>query len=235
MYRFLMIEDEPDMAANLRSHLDRYAKAHGLEFDVTWLKTAFEFIGSKQPYDLIFMDIGLPGIDGMEAAQLLRAYDEDTLVIFVTNLAQYAVNGYEVGALDFLLKPVSYHAFSMRLDRALRILDRKGEGNVCITTKQGAHVIPYASLVYVEVHGHDLEFHLEDRTLELRGSLAKLEEELEEGRFVRVSNSHLVNLDHIRSVDGPTMTMSNGDEVTISRTRRKETLEALTDYYGSSR
>ena len=237
MYRFLIIEDEPDMAAELRGHLDRYAKAHGLDFDISWVRTAFEFVESKVKYDLVFMDIGLPGIDGMEAAQLLRAYDDETLIIFVTNLSQYAVKGYEVGALDFVVKPVSYHNLAMRLDRAMRILGRREGKSICITTKFGARIIPISTLIYVEVHGHNLEYHLTDEKepVELRGSLAQLEEELDPSLFVRISNSCLVNADHIRTVDGPTMRMSSGDELVISRTKRKAALEALANYYGGNR
>jgi len=173
----------------------------------------------------------------MEAAQLMRTYDDETLIIFVTNLSQYAVKGYEVGALDFVVKPVSYHNLSMRLDRAMRILERREGKSICITTKFGARIIPIATLVYVEVHGHNLEYHLtsEKEPVELRGSLAQLEAELDPGLFVRISNSCLVNADHIRTVDGPTMRMSNGDELTISRTKRKGALEALANYYGGNR
>lgn len=235
MFRFLIIEDEPDMAASLRSHLDRYAREHNLAFEVDVVRTAFEFVESKMKYDLVFMDIGLPGINGMEAAELLRTYDEDTLIIFVTNLSQYAVRGYEVGALDFVVKPVSYHALSMRLDRAIRVMNRRNNRSVCLTTKTGMRVVPLSSLVYVEVRGHDLEYHVSDgEPVRLRGSLARAADELVGGCFVRISNSCLANADHIRSVEGPNMSMSNGDVLAISRAKRKAALETLANYFGGN-
>ena len=183
------------------------------------------------------MDIGLPGISGMEAAEMLRTRDAETLLIFVTDLAQFAVKGYEVDALDFVVKPVNYQSLSMRLDRAVRILKRREHGSVYLSTKHGARVIPIASLVYVEVRGHNLEYHVEDeQTIKIRGTIAKLEEEMGSARrFIRISNSCLVNADHIRSVDGNTVRMSNGDELPISRTKKKAALEALAAYFGGSR
>ncbi len=225
------------MAALLVSLVERYAAEHGVDASVEQMSNAFEFVELKRKYDLVLMDIGLPGISGMEAAEMLRTRDEETLLIFVTDLAQFAVKGYEVGALDFVVKPVNYQSLSMRLDRAVRILKRREHGSVYLSTKHGARVIPIASLVYVEVRGHNLEYHVEDeQTIKIRGTLAHFEEEQgSASRFVRISNSCLVNADHIRSVDGNTVRMSNGDELPISRTKKKAALEALAAYFGGSR
>ena len=225
------------MAALLVSLVERYAAEHGVDASVEQMSNAFEFVELKRKYDLVLMDIGLPGISGMEAAEMLRPRDEETLLIFVTDLAQFAVKGYEVGALDFVVKPVNYQSLSMRLDRAVRILKRREHGSVYLSTKHGARVIPIASLVYVEVRGHNLEYHVEDeQTIKIRGTLAHFEEEQgSTSRFVRISNSCLVNADHIRSVDGNMVRMSNGDELPISRTKKKAALEALAAYFGGSR
>ena len=108
MVRVLVIEDTPAEADALVLCLRRYAAERGETLAIEVIGSAFEFLGSHQPCDLIFMDIDMPGITGMEAAQALRAHDEKTPLVFVTNLSQYAVKGYEVDALGFLVKPVSY-------------------------------------------------------------------------------------------------------------------------------
>lgn len=235
MYHFLIVEDEAEAAEQLRTYVATYAEAHDIEVDVRWERTAFDFVETKKHYDLVFLDIGLPGIDGMEAAELLRLYDDQTLLVFVTSLAQYAMRGYEVGALDFVLKPVSYRAVAMRLDRAIRILDRRVGKSVYLPSKYGARVIPLSSLIYVDVSGHDLTYHVSDGDpVVMRGTMSKAEESLG-GQFIRVSNSCLVNADHIRQVDGPDVTMSNGDVLTMSRAKRKQALEALANYFGGNR
>ena len=134
---------------------ERYARENNLEFQVSWERSALGATSGDAKFDLIFMDIGLPGINGMEAATLIRTYDSETPIIFVTNLAQYAVRGYEVDALDFVVKPVSYYNFKMRMDKAMRILKRNSGMNVVVTTHDGLRVIPAAELVAVEVSNHN--------------------------------------------------------------------------------
>ncbi len=232
MYRFLIIEDEPDAAATMQELIARYLAEHGVEARVDWMRSAFDFIEFKQRWDLVFMDIGLPGISGMEAAQLLRKHDSETLLIFVTDLAQYAVKGYEVDALDFVVKPVNYQSLSMRLDRAFRILGQRSTENIYLATRYGARVFPAAALVYAEVRGHNLEYHLEDEVIVVRGTMSRLEAEMDAAHFIRISNSCLVNADRIRSIKGSIVRMTTGDELTISRTKKKGALEALSNYFG---
>lgn len=236
MYHFLIIEDEPEAAAHLRTLIERYAALHDLSLDIQWMKSAFEFINNKRSFDLVFMDIELPGINGMEASGMLRTYDDTTLIIFVTNLAQYAVKGYEVGALDFVVKPVSYSDLSMRLDRAMRILRRNSGKSLYVPTKYGMHAFPLRDLMYVEVRGHNLSYHLSNEDpVEIRGTLSGIEADLALAQFVRISNSCIINASHIRSVDGADVHMSNGDVLVMSRTRRKAALEALANYFGGNK
>ena len=87
MHRVLIVEDDPVEAAKLRGHLDRYAREHDTSFSVETLSSALEFVETRHVADLIFMDINMPGINGMEAAELLRTYDTETPLVFVTDLA----------------------------------------------------------------------------------------------------------------------------------------------------
>ena len=237
MYRFLVIEDSEQEAELFESLLRRYLDEHRVDATIEVMHNAFEFVELKRTYDLIFMDIGLPGISGMEAAEVLRSRDDETLLVFVTDLAQYAVKGYEVGALDFVVKPVSYQALAMRLDRAIKILRRRDRGSIHLTTNHGLRVFPISSLIYVEVRGHNLEYHIEgEDSYKIRGTLSSFEEGRgPSSQFVRISNSCLINADHLRSIEGATVRMSNGDELSISRTKKKAALEALANYYGGSR
>ena len=159
-YRILIVEDSPAEADVLRGHLSRYAAEKGLSFAVTVLPSAIEFVNGNHPADLIFMDIDLPGINGMEAAQILRGYDEQTPLVFVTNLAQYAIKGYQVDALDFMVKPVAYDDFSLRMDRAMRVVQRSANTTVAIPTPDGVRVVRLADILYVDIIKHDLHYHL---------------------------------------------------------------------------
>ena len=236
MYRTLIVEDEADEARRLSDFVRRYGETRGEVFQLTWLKSAMEMLSDHGHYDLVLLDIDLPGISGMEAAQLMRVYDETTPIIFVTNLAKYAVKGYEVGATGFIVKPVTWGNLSMSLDRALRAI-RQGAGrSVTVPTGDGMRVVSLDSIVYVEVTGHRLTYHLESgETLEARGSLGQVEEDLAGAPVVRVAKSCVVNMDKITLVRAQDLQMVTGELVHVSRTRKREVTEAVTDYLGGRR
>lgn len=235
MFKVLMVEDRASDAQALERMLARYAEEHDEDFQVTRVATAMELPEDHNPYDLIFMDIGLPGINGMEAAQLLRSYDTQTPLIFVTDLAQYAVRGYQVDALDFIVKPVEYYDFALRLDRALRIARRERNDKVTIVTRDGMRVFRTSDLVFVDIMGHDLSYHLANgETVTLRGSLTKAAEQLPEESFVRISNSCLVNMGHIDAVKRDCVRVSTGDNLYFSRPKHKMALATITNYLGGS-
>lgn len=160
MPNIALVEDEPEAADVLASFIGRYADEKGLELVVTRFGNAMDFEVTHQHFDLVFMDIQMPGINGMEAAQLMRTYDSETPIIFVTNLAQYAVKGYEVDALDFIVKPVTYFNFRMRMDKAMRRIRRNGSRSIAIGTRDGMRVVALSDIEYVEVSKHDLSYHL---------------------------------------------------------------------------
>lgn len=236
MYRTLIVEDEPREAQRLIDYVRRYGETHDVAFQISWLRSAMEMLSDKGHYDLVFLDINLPGIDGMEAAQLMRVYDETTPIIFVTNLSKYAVKGYEVGATGFIVKPVTWGNLSMSLDRALRAVAQSAGRSVMVPTEEGARVVPLSSIVFVEVTGHRLTYHLEGgEALEARGSLGQLEKELAGAPVLRVSKSCLANMDKITLVRAHELQMVTGDVLRVSRTRRREVLDAVTDYLGGHR
>ena len=236
MYRALIVEDDPQAAETLRAHLERYAAERGTSFSVEILPSALEFLEGTRPADVVFMDIGLPGVSGMEAAEVMRQTDELTPLIFVTDLAQYAVRGYQVDALDFMVKPVTYEDFALRMGRAMRVMDRNAGGTVNVATDEGLRVIAEKDVIYVEIFRHDLYWHVTGsaQPLHARGTLTRVAEELGAERFCRVSASHLINMGQLALIRPGSVVMSDGTEIVISRRRRREVLETLTRYVGGS-
>lgn len=236
MPNIALVEDEPEAADVLASFIARYADEKGLELTVTRFGNAMDFEMTHQHFDLVFMDIQMPGINGMEAAQLMRTYDSETPIIFVTNLAQYAVKGYEVDALDFIVKPVTYFNFRMRMDKAMRRIRRNGSRSIAIGTRDGMRVVALSDIEYVEVSKHDLSYHLvgEEEPFVVYGSLVAFEQEVEGGPFVRISNSCLVNMNRIRAVRGGELVMHGGKVLYFSRSRKREAVATITGFLGGS-
>ena len=233
MYRFLIVDDTQMDASVLRRSLERYADANRLDISIEWYRSAEELLVSHARFDLVFLDIAMLGTDGMDAALLMRAFDPETPIIFVTNLAQYAIRGYEVDALDYILKPLSYQDFSHHMARIVRILESRERRSLTVSASEGVHVIPYADLEYASITGHTISYRLVGgETVRASGSLAKLEEQLGDGPFVRVSNKELVNMDHIRGLAGNDVIMASGARVTFSRPRKAKALERIAGYLG---
>lgn len=235
-YQVLIVEDNADERSRLRGCVEKYASEHNDELAITEYESAIPLIEASRTFDLIFLDINLPcGINGMEAARILRTYDETTQVVFVTDLAQYAVRGYEVDALGFIVKPISYYGISRYLDKALRVIRRNTGKNITVPLKRGLRMFPSTELVFAETAGHNLVYHLASgQPITARGSLSKLVEELEGEPFVRIASSFLVNMDHVRAIEEGSVIMSTGETLYFTRARKKEALATITSYLGGS-
>lgn len=237
MYRILIVEDEPESAELLARLIRRYGQAHGESFEVVTLYSAMDMLSDKSSYDVCFLDIELPGISGMEAAHLVRTYNDELEIIFVTNLANYAAKGYEVRASGFIVKPPTYTSLSMSLSRALARLRREGQGaSISVPAEDDLYVIPFSSILYVEVRGHDLVYHLVDREpLKARGALGTIQQRLEGQPLLRVSRSCLANMNHVSCICGDQVVMVSGDRLHIPRGRKRGLVEQLTDFLGRTR
>lgn len=235
MYRVLIVEDEPAEQKALAQHLLRYGGEKNEQFQVQCLDNANDFVKAKTTYDLVFLDIELPGINGMEAAQLLRVFDQRTPIMFVTNLAKYAIHGYEVGAVDFVVKPVSYPSFALRMDKALAVMRQNAPRTLIAPTHDGKRVLQLSHISFVEVKNHEVIYHLEDQdNVCARSSLSQVESELEGSTFVRISNNCLVNMAMVHSVNAERIVLADGETLHFSRARRKDALRAITEFWGGA-
>ena len=134
--KIAIVEDTKIHVKQLESHLDRYQQEEGETFEVFTFSDGLKFLDSiKQGYDIIFMDINMPYIDGMETAKRLREIDRYACLIFITELSQYAISGYEVAAFDFVVKPVSYEMFRPKLAKAIAEVNKNNLGKLCIRNK----------------------------------------------------------------------------------------------------
>ena len=125
--KIAIVEDNSASAEKLRGYLRQYGEENQKEFDITLFGDAVSFLDRYSPFDMVFMDIELPGMDGMEAARRLREVDLQAILLFVTNMARFAVKCYEVDAMDYLVKPVQYGSFSLKLRRALARWEQTSE------------------------------------------------------------------------------------------------------------
>lgn len=234
MISVALIEDDDVIAEELVGYLKRYAEESkgAVTFSTVRFPDAIAFLENYKPrYDLVLMDIMLPEMDGLTASRKLREYDPKVLLIFVTNMSQFAVKGYEVSAFDFIVKPVRYGDFSLKLNRVAEKLS-SGEGKKVRIYSQGAeHMMPVSDIKYVEVTGHKLLWHTTHGEYVMCGNLGKLENELPKSDFVRINSCYIVNMKYVTLVKAQTVAVG-GEELQISQSRKKKFLCAMAEYIG---
>lgn len=218
-----VVDDLARDRETVRAKVLGYAACRGLPWQVTVFSGGEELLADLTPgrYEVVFLDILMGGLDGIETARRLRQVDRDALLVFVTTEADYAVEGYEVEAAGFLLKEESESRFQRLMERLERRLRRDA---VLDFSSAGSPLrLPAGEMLYAEVLDHDMALHTRDGVHVLRMSMEQLKPLLpQDGRFFECHRGIVLNLDAVAALSAQVVTIENGDTLPVSRRRRSE-------------
>lgn len=232
MRNIAIVEDEEDAAKKLEGFLSRFGREHGEQFNVVHYGDGLAFLSEQDSrFDIVFMDIELPDLDGMETARRLRKKNAEVMIIFVTNMAQYAIKGYEVRAFDFIVKPVLYGNFAVKLSDAMDVLCSREGKYIWVSNMDGKIRLHSSAIRYVEVVQHMLIYHTTDGDIKASGSLSSLEEELAGESFAFCNRCYFVNLRYVTAVHKFDVCLGQ-EKLQISRLKRTSFVKALNDFIG---
>ena len=232
MIKVAVVEDEREQAERIRGFLEQFARENDKKLQIRLFCDGDEFIREMNcGFDIALMDIQMKRINGMQAAEAVRQCDEEMIIIFITNLVQYAVQGYSVNAMNFLLKPVSYFTFSDKFMQAVKRLEKRKGRLLEVKTDKGFTRLHPEEIHYVEIVNRRLVIHTQDREFFCTEPMQNLEEKLDSHMFFRCHVAYLVNLEYVRQVMKNSAVVGE-KEVLVSKYRKKEFLNALTNYMG---
>ena len=227
--RIAIVDDEAEQRQLLAGYVSEFAKQKQIRAECVEFASCLDFVSDyKVPFDVILLDIEMPEMDGLAAAKKLREVDTRAVIIFVTNMAQYAINGYEVDAMDFMVKPVSYFNLSLKLNKALRYVSR--QKSFVISAGGTTVVLGREDIYYVEGHNQYVVYHTGKGEYKVHASLKATEESLG-GGFSRCNNSFIVNLMYVSATDANSALVA-GERLPMSRARKKSFTDDLNRFLG---
>lgn len=231
-FRIAVIEDDAGDAKRVEDFIKRFFGEENAEYELKRFSSPSGFFDKWVSYfDIVLIDIEMPNMNGMDASRKLREGNKDVVIIFITNLTQYAVEGYSVNAFDFIIKPVEYGNFKVRFKRAIDFVSSRSKKIIIRLAGNIVQTVPISQIKYVEVFSHNLVYHTTDGNYQERSSLSDVESVLKEHGFYKCSNCYLVNLKYVERIEDTTATVA-GESLGISRRKKKEFMEAVTRFYG---
>ncbi len=227
MIKIAVCDDEDKMCEDLRQMVAAKLEQWKEPYRITCYTNGIQFLYGLLDYDLVFLDIRMPGPGGMELAKMLRQKGYEGILIFVTVLKECVFDAFGVEAYDYLLKPLDSGHFQRTMDRVLKRLKQQAGESIVIQRGAACEVVLLSEIVYCEVQGRKLYLHRTDETVvDYYGRLEELARRVDR-RFFQCHRSYLVNLDCVRGCQNGQVMLSGGMTIPVSRLRERGLIQAL--------
>ena len=239
MLRIAICDDEKLFRESEKGCIEKYLSEREILFEIDLFRSGKEFLElgiEMVRYSIIFLDINMKEIDGIDTAQKIREYSSDTHIVFVTAYINYSLEGYKVGATRYILKnninfeDTIYECMDTILHKMSSVLTKKSFKFI-----ECEKEVLIERILYIESKLHKLEFHIMEDELviyTLYGTLNELEREMSDFNFVRIHQSFFVNLKHIKNVSRCIAFLSNNQELIIPKARYRDVKNAFISYRG---
>lgn len=199
--RIAVVDDDANDRSRLKEYIYRYFQGKEDAFEVRQFENGMDFLEQFQGnIDIVFMDIEMPHLDGITTAKKMRLLDRDVILIYITNMAQFAIRGYEVNAIEFMIKPVGYYNFTDKLEKAMAFLHRNAEKSIVLHQEDSILKMSASDIYYMEKDRNYVMLHTSKGVFRERGTIADMEKKLEGAGFSKCNSGCLVNLKHVSQI-----------------------------------
>ena len=228
-------DDEKSQRELLQKYVYEWAEKQQKKINIFLFESSenFSFFWSEEKtIDLILLDIQMGRENGVELAKKIRKTDEELQIVFITAINAYIAEGYEVEALNYLLKPIEKEKLFRCLDKA-SLKEKSEHSKILLETKQGMIRISVKDIWYLEAFGHQCMIHTKSDVHEVKESIGKIEAtmETEEASFIKCHRSYFINLKHVSKIEKDSVVMDDGRSLPISRNSYKKVAQAFIDFY----
>ncbi len=231
MLLLAIVDDDPNDSSALSALVAEYFKKNNRAYMFRVFNTSIDFIRSTENYDIVFMDIRMDQLDGLEVP-IVRKINTSSALIFVTHMAQLAIKGYEVDALDFIVKPADQFSINYVLDKAINRLESTSSTLIAIKTSDGIVSLSSNDITYVEVFDHNLVYHTTKGVYDVRGR-SGCAEKIGSEAFIMCNRSFVVNLRYVQSACNDYLTI-DGTKISVSKSHRKEIMQHFSNFLGEN-
>lgn len=235
MLEIAICDDEKYYRNRIHTLAAEYLDSRGLNASIDLFSSGKEFLSERDnlvKYDIVFLDINMEEVDGIETAQKMCEYQSDTCIVLVTAFLNYALEGYKVGAVRYIMKD----ALDLQMTECMNAVLKKMQiRKISFSFLEGEKTLYTDNILYVESRRHKCVFYYLEKetvTYQMYGKLDQVEEELSECRFLRIHKSFLVNLKHVRRISNYLAVLDCGEELPVPRLRFQKVREAFTAYKG---
>lgn len=235
MIKLAFCDDEISILNKIQTFLDQYCVERNREIDYTAFQSPLDLLAEIERgirFDILLLDVLMPGETGMDAAAEIRRYDSNVKIIFLTSSSEFAVQSYTVGAYFYQLKPIWQDSFFRLMDSVFEACEKEQTNSLILRCKNGITRVELRHIEYCEVIHRTLFIHLTSgRVLESIGSLDELTKQLMPyGGFVRPHRSYLINLEYVKNLSYQAITMSCLAEIPIPRGKYQAIKDAYLEY-----
>ena len=233
MITVAVCDDSKTMVEAMKASLEEYANERNKDLRIFTFYSGEELVEKYScNYDILFLDIKMPGINGIQTAEKIRRKDKKVIIIFLTSLIQHALEGYKVNAANYIIKPIKKKRLMMEMDHWIGELEQREEPFITVHNDNGNYKILLKSISYIETYNRNLMIHTSEGDILCYWKLKEMESKIKQYGFSRCHSSYLVNLFYVENIEKMDIKLSSGKIIPIGKSKKKEFMQQLAGYWG---
>lgn len=233
MISIVICDDEIPFLDTIKEYYVKYKACKKVDLQLISFTNGEDLITNYRPdFNIIFLDISMPGIDGITAAKKIRELDTKVVIVFLTSIIKYGLMGYTLGASNYIIKPITYKKFESELDKAVAICNDIEQQYVTLRNIDGLFKLYVNDIKYIDTYNRRTKVHTKNKEIICFYNMKELENKLEMFGFIRCHSSYIVNVKYIESVEKLIITLTSLEQIPISQQKRKDVMKSIAKYFG---